>query len=193
MYSSSKGEVYVKLLVEITDGTQENPYVVEDINQLIEISSSPTKHYVLGNDISLASISNWTPIGTQDNPFTGSLNGYNTNIDDGTYFKITVGRIFQSALVFLKRAQIVRCSLIYEIVEPVCEKKICSASPGYGRNHIRVVIRKVIIRYFDIKPLVDVSEIFFSKSFSVIFRMTCCIEVSAIHIRYKMNACKFRI
>ena len=85
MSSSSKGEVYVKLLVEITDGTQANPYVIEDLNQLIEVNSSPTKHYVLGNNISLASISNWSPI----KGFTGTLNGYNTNIENGTYFKIS--------------------------------------------------------------------------------------------------------
>ena len=89
--SETEGTRFVKILIQITDGTQANPYVVRSAEELIAIGGAPTKHYVLGNDINLSSISNWTPIKN----FAGSLNGYNINIadrknpDKGTYFKVT--------------------------------------------------------------------------------------------------------
>lgn len=85
MINESAGKVYLKLLIQITDGTQENPYEVTNVNELIDVNKSPDKHYVLGADINLASVSNWTPIKN----FTGSFNGYNVNKRSGTYFKIT--------------------------------------------------------------------------------------------------------
>lgn len=85
MDNATSGELFVKILIQITDGTQANPYVIETVNQLIDINTSPTKHYVLGANLNLSSISNWTPIKN----FTGSLNGFNPIIGlQGTFFEI---------------------------------------------------------------------------------------------------------
>ena len=85
MNTATTGDVFVKILVQITDGTQANPYVIETVNQLIDVNNSPTKHYVLGANLNLSSISNWTPIKN----FTGTLNGFNPIIGrQGTFFEI---------------------------------------------------------------------------------------------------------
>ena len=92
MSSQNSGKVYKKILFQITDGTQENPYEINNISELIEIGNDPTKHYVLGSNINLSSFSNWTPL-AQDG-FTGSLNGYNANVKgnkegEGKFFSIS--------------------------------------------------------------------------------------------------------
>ena len=102
MTSEITGKVYKKILVDITDGTQANPYVIETISDLIEINENPTKHYVLGSDINLSSIANWSPLVPEG--FTGSLNGYNANISGnnnqneenvGKFFKISGLKIIE--------------------------------------------------------------------------------------------------
>ncbi|MBR1984258.1 MAG: Ig-like domain-containing protein, partial [Clostridia bacterium] len=89
MTSAITGKNYVKILIRIADGSQESPYEVKTVKDLVAISSAPEKHYILGNDLNIGSISNWTPISN----FTGSLNGYNSDIKDsegnGTYFKVS--------------------------------------------------------------------------------------------------------
>ena len=84
MTEELKGNLYRKIKIEITDGTQEHPYEIRNIKQLMNIEQAPTKHYVLGADINLASISNWKPIKN----FTGSLNGYNYN-KENTFYTIS--------------------------------------------------------------------------------------------------------
>ena len=85
MKSPSTGATYITILIQVTDGTVDNPYQVKTVKQLQEIALAPTKHYVLGRDINIGSVSNWTPIEN----FSGTLNGYNVNIKGGTYFSIT--------------------------------------------------------------------------------------------------------
>lgn len=90
MTSKNSGLVYKKYAVEITDGSLESPYVIESAKQLMEIANNPSKHYVLGANINLSFMSNWTPI----KDFSGSLNGFNANIKQdensiGTFYKIS--------------------------------------------------------------------------------------------------------
>lgn len=79
--SSIETNVYLKLLVEITDGSLEHQYVIYDADDLADIANEPAKNYVLGSNISLSGA--WTPIQN----FTGTLNGYNAEI--GEFYKIT--------------------------------------------------------------------------------------------------------
>jgi len=85
MQNDSSANTYVKILVQITNGTQENPYNIETVQQFVDIGIAPDKHYVLGANINLGSISSWKPIKN----FTGSLNGFNKNIATGTYFEVS--------------------------------------------------------------------------------------------------------
>lgn len=57
------------------DGSVGNPYQIETPAQLLDIDNNLDKHFILNNDIDMASVSPFTPIGKSSAPFTGSLNG----------------------------------------------------------------------------------------------------------------------
>ena len=56
-------------------GTVTDPYVITSASQLDEIRNKLDANYILNNSIDLSGYDNWTPIGTKEVPFTGSLNG----------------------------------------------------------------------------------------------------------------------
>ena len=62
-------------------GTQADPYVITDINELQEMNDDLTAYYVLGNDIDASETSSWnngagfTPIGYNPDLFTGTFDG----------------------------------------------------------------------------------------------------------------------
>ena len=57
-------------------GTKSNPYKIATAEQLNNIRYGLSSHYELINDIDLSSYGGvWVPIGTDDNPFTGSIDG----------------------------------------------------------------------------------------------------------------------
>jgi hypothetical protein len=41
------------------NGTQANPYVIEDVLDLQNMSSNTNAHYILGNDIDASATANW--------------------------------------------------------------------------------------------------------------------------------------
>ena len=65
------------------DGSEDNPYVVCDSFDLEDMKNDLSAHYVLGADIDLrgghyrSGEHIWEPIGTYENPFTGSFDGQN--------------------------------------------------------------------------------------------------------------------
>lgn len=68
-------------------GTLENPYKIYTEKDLLYIYNNLDYHYELQNDIELTE--KWIPIGTLENPFTGSFDGrnhkiINLSIDDST-------------------------------------------------------------------------------------------------------------
>jgi len=68
------------------DGTRGNPYVIEDVKDLQNMSSDLSAHYVLKNDINASATSSWNsgagfvPVGNYTKRFTGSLDGKNHTI-----------------------------------------------------------------------------------------------------------------
>ncbi len=70
------------------DGTIGNPYQISDVDQLQDISSDLSAHYVLINDIDASATVGWNfdagfvPIGDSMNKFTGSVDGQGYNITD---------------------------------------------------------------------------------------------------------------
>ena len=69
------------------DGLAGNPYVIEDVWDLQNMSNNLSAHYVLGNDIDASSTASWNsgagfaPVGTgYRDPFTGGLDGGNHTI-----------------------------------------------------------------------------------------------------------------
>ncbi len=72
------------------DGTLYNPYHIENVYDLQNISSNLNAHYILKNDINASNTKTWSsgsgfsPIGTQSNPFIGNLFGNNYTISSIT-------------------------------------------------------------------------------------------------------------
>lgn len=66
------------------EGTKLNPYQITNADQLKEITKDMSAYYVLANDIDLSNISSWEPIGTEENEFTGELDGQGYTIDHMT-------------------------------------------------------------------------------------------------------------
>ena len=70
------------------NGTIKNPYQIEDVFQLKNISLDVNAYYILVNDINASNTKNWDggkgflPIGNKSNPFTGELNGNHFNISN---------------------------------------------------------------------------------------------------------------
>ena len=68
------------------DGSSGNPYVIEDVWDLQNMSSNLSANYTLGNDIDASATASWNsgagfvPVGTNITPFTGSLDGRNHTI-----------------------------------------------------------------------------------------------------------------
>jgi hypothetical protein len=56
-------------------GTSSDPYVITTALQLHEISTGLGKCYRLGNDIDVSGYENWTPVGNDSEPFTGTFDG----------------------------------------------------------------------------------------------------------------------
>ena len=69
-------------------GTEEDPYVITTVEQLQEMKDNLTAYYELGNDIDASATSGWNdgagfePIGTENAPFTGSLDGQGYKIEN---------------------------------------------------------------------------------------------------------------
>lgn len=60
------------------EGTAESPYKISDADGLNKLKFGLDKAFILTDDIEIES--NWTPIGTSDAPFTGTLDGDNHRI-----------------------------------------------------------------------------------------------------------------
>jgi RHS repeat-associated core domain len=74
----------------IGDGTESNPYVIKTAGQLAAVSTGLGKCYKLGNNINLSGYSNWTPIGSNTEPFTGTFDGNGYTISNLTIGSIKV-------------------------------------------------------------------------------------------------------
>ncbi len=67
-------------------GTQSNPYVITNVNQLQEMNNDLDAWYKLGNAIDASDTVNWNggagflPVGSDANPFTGNFDGNGFNI-----------------------------------------------------------------------------------------------------------------
>ena len=75
------------------DGSSEDPYLVEDVEDLQNMSANLSAHYKLVNDIEANATSGWNgdsgfnPIGDDTNRISGSLNG-----QEFTIFNLTIDR-----------------------------------------------------------------------------------------------------
>jgi len=57
-------------------GTKSDPYVITTPQQLNQMRNAPNCHYLLGNDLDMSVYDTiFQPIGTQEDPFSGSFNG----------------------------------------------------------------------------------------------------------------------
>ncbi|WP_019568268.1 GLUG motif-containing protein [Thioalkalivibrio sp. ALMg13-2] len=61
-----------QVLFDAGDGSEQSPYVVSMPEQLDRVADDPTAHYVLADDLDFAG-TDWQPIGSEAEPFTGSL------------------------------------------------------------------------------------------------------------------------
>ena len=87
-------------------GTKENPYLIETAEQLNKVRNYLDKHFKQIDNIDLIAFDNWEPIGDEDNPFSGSLDGNNkiiTNLKinktDENYLGL-FNRISEESMIF---------------------------------------------------------------------------------------------
>lgn len=72
-------------------GTQESPYIISSVSDLMLVKNNLDCHFKLGTNIELTSA--WYPIGTADEPFTGGFDGDGHTIS-GLSATITSGNAF---------------------------------------------------------------------------------------------------
>jgi hypothetical protein len=71
-------------------GTSFHPYLLSTAEHVDQIRNYPNAFYELTDDLSLSSM-NWTPIGSENHPFTGTLNGNGFKITDLTIQMVSDG------------------------------------------------------------------------------------------------------
>lgn len=84
---------------------------------------------------------------------------------------------------------IVRCGLIYIVIEPVGIKQLASASPADDGGTGGIVVREIVIGHMNREPLVTVPEIFFGQCVWIIFGMAGNEELPGVHAFYSKDAC----
>lgn len=90
------------------DGTAVDPYQIASVRELDAMRNYPSAHFVLVNDIDLLGFYTgvWEPIGSQTEPYTGTLDGAgysikNMNLVQGTYFERDVAMMTEARCVGL--------------------------------------------------------------------------------------------
>ncbi len=83
---TSVGVGYLIVDILVTDGSDQNPYLIGSVEDLKSINDRPNKHYALITSINLG-IS--LTLGSMDNPFTGSLTSYQENEISSNRFSIS--------------------------------------------------------------------------------------------------------
>jgi len=81
-----------EVTLEVTalpDGSADNPFLVNSVATLQKVGSEydgwgPTKHYRQTANITLGSSISWTPIGYEENPFTGTYDGGGYSVNNLT-------------------------------------------------------------------------------------------------------------
>lgn len=66
------GQTWVIYPFGAGDGTAESPYEIADAEQMALVGDAPGAYYVLTDDVDLSGVA-WEPIGSEAEPFTGSL------------------------------------------------------------------------------------------------------------------------
>ena len=84
---------------------------------------------------------------------------------------------------------IIGCSLINEVVQPVGEHQCANITPCNNGVVCRVVIREIIKGNLDVKASVKVAEVLSCKGSCIVLGVACCVEVSALKVSHKVNAC----
>ena len=78
---------------EIGDGTQSNPYMISNVNQLVNVENYPNAHFKLQNDIVLNNVNsgkyNIKPMFSDDNMFNGVFDGNGHKISNLTIYNTT--------------------------------------------------------------------------------------------------------
>ena len=80
---------------------------------------------------------------------------------------------------FLNLHYIIRCCLIYEVVEPVGEEQSSVAAPGNHRGLCVVVIREVVFGDFRVNSRKLVTGVLLVQRVGIVFRVTCQENLSA--------------
>jgi len=108
----------------IGSGTLSDPYIVYDVDTLSYVGKSPAgaysdwgldKHYKQMENIDLASVANWTPIGTTSAPFTGNYDGNGHTISKLTITSATAAGVglfcYIGSSAIVKNVGIVSCNI----------------------------------------------------------------------------------
>jgi hypothetical protein len=82
-------------------GTESNPYLITDCNQLAEMNNDLTAHYALDNDIDCSGFGNWNPIAPDysGDAFSGSLDGRGYVINGLTSDHEYAGNYYNNGLI----------------------------------------------------------------------------------------------
>ena len=81
------------------DGTKANPYQIATVEQLQNIFSDLSANYILTANINCSQLSDWVPIGTEQNGFSGHFDGDGHSISNLTCSQGLFGHISQSGTV----------------------------------------------------------------------------------------------
>ncbi len=57
------------------DGSIKKPYVITTAEQLMAVNDNLSSSFILGVDLDMSKVSNFSPIGSEETPFTGTFNG----------------------------------------------------------------------------------------------------------------------
>lgn len=165
------------------EGTEDDPYILKTSSDLTELAtlvnngnSYEGKYFIMNNNISLASVTNWTSIGTETNPFKGNLNCYN--------YKLTGLNLSNGS------------SLFGFVENAVIEKLYIECSDLTPDTNTAVVAKQAtdtIFRYIDIKVQNTASVTGSADNFGILVGKAVNCEINGVETSATVNLGSFNI
>ena len=164
-------------------GTEDDPYILKTASDLTELAtlvnngnSYEGEYFIMNNNISLASVTNWTAIGTETNPFKGNLDCHN--------YKITGLNLSNGS------------SLFGFVENAVIEKLYIECSDLIPDINTAVVAKQAtgtIFRYIDIKVGNIANAIDTVENFGILVGKAVNCEINGVETSATVNLGSFNI
>lgn len=126
----------ISYAILLGSGTKEDPYLIHNAKELQAMSGELDAYYKLAQDIDMTLVSVFNPIGTEDAPFTGTLDGDGHKISN-----LTINYSLNDAglLGYIKDASVININLVDANVTTTAEYAGVIAGRVVGNSNMKQI------------------------------------------------------